>query len=78
MLSVAEAAAHATVSEGLIRRWLKEGLPHYRLGAGGRRGKIAIRVEELDGWLAAFKVEKRPSVPSPVPAKSRFKHLRLG
>jgi len=58
-LSVAESAVHAKVSEALIRQWVKEGtLPHFRLGAKGKRGKIAIAVEDLDGVLASFKVRK--------------------
>ena len=79
MLTVNEAAAHATVSPGLIRQWLKEGtLPHFRFGAKGKRGKIMIQVEDLDGVLANFKVDRKAPVPATAPApKSAFKHLRL-
>jgi excisionase family DNA binding protein len=79
-MTVAEAAVHATVSEALIRQWVREGtLPHFRLGAKGRRGKIMIRVEDLDGVLANFKVERKAPEPvkAPVPRQSAFKHLRL-
>jgi len=80
-LTVAEAAAHATVSEGLIRQWVKEGtLPHFRLGAKGKRGKIMIAVEDLDGLLVSFKVSHQPKsgpVKAPAPRRTSFKHLRL-
>ena len=81
MLTVRAAAARASVSEGLIRQWLRDGLSHYRLGASGKRGKIMIPVEDLDGWLAAFKVERKRPEPSRVPALKKphlaFKHLKL-
>ena len=57
-MTVAEAAKHACVSESLIYAWCAEGtLPHTRVGRKGRRGHIRIAVEDLDGVLAAFKVE---------------------
>jgi hypothetical protein len=57
---VAEAALHACVSESLIYAWCTEGtLPHTRVGRKGKRGHIRIAVEDLDGVLAAFKVESR-------------------
>jgi hypothetical protein len=57
VLDVKKAALHATVSEALIRLWVKEGtLPHYRFGGKGKRGKILIEVEDLDHVMATFKV----------------------
>ena len=36
MMTVKQAAAHATVSESIIRAWVASGgLPHYRLGKPG-------------------------------------------
>ena len=56
MLTVATAALKACVSESLIRLWVKEGtLACYRLGGKGKRGRILIAVEDLDGVLASFK-----------------------
>lgn len=79
MLTVAEAAKHARVCESIIRQWVASGaLPHYRLGAQGKRGKIMIEVEDLDGVLASFKVSKREPEPKKAPApKHVLKHLRL-
>ncbi|WP_171471204.1 helix-turn-helix domain-containing protein [Frigoriglobus tundricola] len=65
MLTVAEAAARACVSESLIYAWCAEGtLPHIRVGRKGKRGHIRIAVEDLDGVLAAFKVTGYPPSPS--------------
>jgi excisionase family DNA binding protein len=81
MLTIKEAAARARVSESLVRGWVRDGsLAHFRLGAKGRRGKIAIAAEDLDGLLASFRVvvvrtqqpERKPAQRQPV-----LKHLRL-
>lgn len=79
MLSVKQAAAYACVSETVVRGWLKDGLTHLRLGARGKRGKIAIQREDLDTWLAGFRVTNRPAPSEPAPARRlpAFKHLRL-
>ena len=84
MLTVAEAAVHACVCESMIRQWIKEGtLPHFRFGAAGKRGKILIQVEDLDGVMASFKVSKREPEPKAAPApkvaklNSAFRHLRI-
>lgn len=82
-LSVKEAAARAGVSESIVRGWLRDGsLAHYRLGAKGRRGKIAISVEDLDGLLASFRVvtpqvNESQRQPAPPARKPILKHLRL-
>ena len=80
MLSVKECAEHATVCESVVRGWITSGLlPHYRLGLPGKRGKIAVAVEDLDGLMASFKVGRKEPEPVeiPAPAKSEFRHLRL-
>lgn len=76
-MNVKEAAAYACVSVSVLRGWLLAGLPHYRLGL--KRGKIAIQKEDLDGWLANFRVQKKEPAPVKAPARlpSVFKHLRL-
>lgn len=82
-LTVKEAAARGRVSERLVRGWLQDGLlPHFRLGAKGRRGKIAIAPEDLERLLASFRVEpKREEEPAAKPTSARprsvLKHLRL-
>lgn len=80
MLTVAEAAGRARVCESIVRHWVVSGqLPHYRLGRKGKRGKIVIAVEDLDGLLASFKVSGQAAVPAPTPRKPKpvLKHLRL-
>lgn len=76
MLSVKEAAARACVCDAVVYGWCAAGrLPHYRVGL--KRGKILIAVEDLDALLGSFKVGATPE-PKPAPARSTFKHLRLG
>ncbi|MBA4190923.1 MAG: hypothetical protein C0467_23285 [Planctomycetaceae bacterium] len=82
MLSVSEAALHATVCETMIRNWVADRtLPHFRVGSQGRRGKILISVEDLDQLLANFKVTGQASKPAPpsqkVPPVDSFHHIRL-
>ena len=66
MLSVKQAAKYACVSEALVRGWLREGLPHFRLGAKGRRGKIVIREADLEAFLSVCRVEAAGASPKPV------------
>jgi hypothetical protein len=42
-------------------------LPHYRLGASGRRGKISIREADLDAFLESMRQGRRARTPSPAP-----------
>jgi excisionase family DNA binding protein len=78
-MSVRQAAEHSGVSEKTVRGWVADGsLPHYRLGANGRRGKIAIALEDLEAFLKARKVPARTALPAPKRAKPvSLKHLRL-
>jgi hypothetical protein len=77
-LTVAEAAKRARVCEAIIRDWIKQGLPHFRLGAKGKRGRIRIATEDLGNWLSLFRVTKKEPEPRKAPApKSAFKHLKL-
>lgn len=79
MMDVKSAAAYACVSETVLRGWLKDGLPHFRVGAKGKRGHYRIAREDLDAWLASFKVTKKE--PEPVKAPARlpqvFSHLKI-
>jgi len=71
MLTVAQSALHACVSESLIYAWVSDGtLPHTRVGRKGKRGHIRIAEEDLDGVMASFKVSSTqdssgsPALPS--------------
>ena len=80
LMTPKQAAERACVSLGLIYQWCQSGaLPHLRVGSPGRRGKILIEGNDLDGYLASFKVTSEVSntVPAPSPAKSTFRHLRI-
>ena len=80
MLTVREAAAHADVGETMIRQWVKDGtLPHFRVGAKGKRGKILIAAGDLDAVMAGFKVERPGPVkaPAPKPVTPCYRHVRL-
>jgi excisionase family DNA binding protein len=64
MLSVKAAADRAGVSPALIYLWCEERrLIHYRLGGNGRRGKIAIRPDDLDAFMESCKVTQAASLP---------------
>lgn len=79
MLTVAEAAVHARVCASIIRKWVSSGfVPHYRLGARGKRGKIMIDVSDLDEAIASLKVGRKVPEPTQAPAsKHLFKHLKM-
>jgi hypothetical protein len=81
MFSVKQAAARAGVSAALVYSWVSSGLlAHFRLGAKGRRGKIAIAEADLDALLASLRVEaKGPAVasaPRHAPTPSRAPQRR--
>lgn len=77
-MTIKEAAAYADVCEAIVRTWVKSGLlPHYRLGAPGRRGKITVKVEDLDAFLARQRVEKAPPAPKAAKPKAVFRHLKV-
>lgn len=62
VLTVAQAALRAAVSDSLIYAWCADGtLPHTRVGRKGKRGHIRIAAEDLDALMASFKVEAKPA-----------------
>lgn len=79
VLTVKTAAARACVCESLVRGWIADGrLPHSRVGATGKRGKILVAVEDLDALLLSFKVAGQGRAHTPRSAKPiKLKHLRL-
>jgi excisionase family DNA binding protein len=78
-MTVKQAAERAEVSVGLIYCWIESRLlPHYRLGASGRRGKIVIAEADLLAFLDTMKVEVRPAPTPMVKAKPiKLRHLEL-
>lgn len=60
-ITVREAAARARVSRSLVYAWCEERrLPHVRVGARGKRGRILIRPEDLEALLTEFRVDRHP------------------
>jgi len=58
MLSVRQAALKIGVSESLIYSWIEaRQLPHYRIGAKGKRGKILIAEADLEAFIESLRVE---------------------
>jgi excisionase family DNA binding protein len=76
-VTVNQAAEHAEVSPALVYGWVSSGmLPHYRLGAKGRRGKISIKESDLEALLESMRREGQASMPT-TQAAVRLKHLKL-
>lgn len=79
MLSVRQVAERLGVSPSIVYGWVASGeLSHFRLGAKGRRGKVAIAEADLDAFLASRKREgRRETPPPPKRQPTRLKHLHL-
>ncbi len=80
MLSVKAAAERAGVCASLVYEWVeKKLLPHFRLGKGGTRGKIAIAEDDLDAFLQENRVGpgQPKAAPAPKPQPVRLENLRL-
>lgn len=61
MLTVKEAAIRAGVSPSLVYVWCHEQrLPHYRVGAEGKRGRIRIAPADLDVFMASLREGRHP------------------
>jgi len=58
LLSVRDAADALGVSPALIYQWCQERrLPHFRLGGKGKRGKVAVAIEDLEAFLQSLRIE---------------------
>lgn len=80
MLTVKAAAAKAAVSEALVYSWCQQGrLPHYRVGAKGKRGKILIEPADLEALKATCRVEGgvEQKTPPRVTPNSKLKYLKV-
>jgi excisionase family DNA binding protein len=74
VLTVAQAAERACVSNSLVYEWCKTGvLKHARYGRPGRRGTIRIGEEDLTAFLAGCQHKAHSSVGIPA-----LKHISLG
>ena len=62
LLSVKAASVKAGVCASIVYGWVeKKLLPHFRLGADGKRGKIAIAEEDLDAFLQCIRSSRSGS-----------------
>ena len=80
MLTVKEVADRLRVSTALVYEWVESGeLPHYRMGASGKRGAIRVDEADLGAFKAGKKKERRRETPPPVrrAAPLKLKHLRV-
>lgn len=65
LLTVRQASNKTGISLSLLYTLCSEGrLPHYRIGAGGRRGKVMIDEEDLHVFLTICRVMAIPVQPS--------------
>jgi excisionase family DNA binding protein len=63
-LTAAEAAERVRVSTSMVYEWVRRRvLPCYRPTVNGR-GKVLIKVEDLDALMATFKVEGVDTAPA--------------
>jgi excisionase family DNA binding protein len=56
MATVEDVANYCDVSDRTVRRWLHDGLKHYKVGPG-QQGSVRIKWSDLDAWLEAHAVE---------------------
>ena len=78
MLTVAQVADRLGVCRSLVYSWVDAGqLPHYRMGAAGKRGGIRIEEADLEAFLATKRVEGCKMFVEPSPSSSRLRHLSL-
>ena len=49
-LDLKDLADHASVGRNTLKKWLKNGMPHYRVGRC-----IRVRVDEFNEWMSRFR-----------------------
>ncbi|MDZ4858027.1 MAG: helix-turn-helix domain-containing protein [Candidatus Hydrogenedentes bacterium] len=74
MLTVKEAAKRLGICQSIVYQLCASGsLPHYRIGAPGKRGKVLIESGELDAFLA----DHRQGSKQPPARPLKLEHLTL-
>lgn len=60
MLTIRQVAKRCNVSESLVYAWTQSGiLPSYRFGREGKRGRVMVDENELEGFIAGMKAPAR-------------------
>lgn len=49
-LSLAELAINASVAKNTLKKWLRNGMPHYKVNRC-----IRVRVDEFNQWMSRFR-----------------------
>jgi excisionase family DNA binding protein len=49
-LSLAELAIYASVGKNTLKKWLKDGMPYYKVNRC-----LRVRVDEFNGWMSRFR-----------------------
>jgi excisionase family DNA binding protein len=49
-LSLAELAIYASVAKNTLKKWLKDGMPYYKVNRC-----IRVRVDEFNQWMSRFR-----------------------
>jgi len=52
-LSLRDLAAYTSISTRTVSKWIKSGMPHYRIG-----GSLRIKRSEFDEWVKRFHVSE--------------------
>ncbi len=51
-VNLAQLAEYSSLSQSTLRKWLKIGMPHFRLGRS-----IRVKLEDFDAWLEKFRTD---------------------
>lgn len=49
-MTLDELSAYCAMSKMTLRRWLNDGMPHYRFGRS-----ISVKVSDFDAWVSRFR-----------------------
>jgi len=56
-LSLTELAIYASVAKNTLKKWLRDGMPHYQVNRC-----IRVRVDEFNSWMNRFRVGTSPDL----------------
>jgi excisionase family DNA binding protein len=56
-LTLAELAIYASVAKNTLKKWLRDGMPYYKVNRC-----IRVRVDEFNHWMNRFRVGTSPDL----------------